>query len=124
VKSDKNKQLGDKLEQVKVDKSEVIERVGRAFKARLDSHFAQWTGGLPFKVIMSNYSYKAKALGMDVGELAQELEAKGFIKIINSPSGARYLFSGDCPLTETELMDWLSTQEQAKELSRAEKAKG
>ena len=100
-----------------VDQKKLSE-IGEEIKIRLTNHFKQWEAGLPFKLIMSAQSHKAKQLGLDVGALANELENQGFIKILNSPSGARFVFAGDCPLSLEEMKEWLQTEEMSKETAR------
>lgn len=92
-----------------------LEGIGKEIQKRLDKHFKQWGAGLPFKAIISNQAYRAKVLGMGVGELADRLEDEGFIKVLNTPNGARFIFSGDCPMTLDQMQDWLQEQEIKKE---------
>ncbi len=99
-------------------KAEAIASIGRGVKTRLKDHFKQWNGGLPYKTVISAETYRARRIGMEVGELASELETAGYIKIFNTPSGARYVFSGDCPLTIEEMQNWLQEQEVYKETER------
>lgn len=121
----KTKQLEDKMQtesaEVSADltREDNINKIGLEVKRRLDQHFKQWGGGLSFRTVMSNNSYKARNLGLEVGELAQLLEDKGYIKVINTPSGARFLFSSECPLSNDELADWLMTQELQKSADKA-----
>lgn len=105
-----------------MDKQELkneIERTGKSLQALLDSHFKQWQTGLPFKTVLSPYSTRAKTLGFGgVSELAQELEKQGFIKVLSSPSGKRFVFSTKCSMSKDEIHDWLQTQELMNETER------
>lgn len=97
---------------------EKVEQIGRDIRARLNTHFKQWNGGLPYRAIMSSQTYRAKAVGMLLGELSDTLEDQGFIKVVSTPSGARFVFAGDCGLTEDQMRDWLQEQEMVKEASK------
>lgn len=92
-----------------------IEQIGKEIQSRLNKHFEQWAGALQFRFVMSNQAYRAKALKIDVGTLANELEEMGFIKVLNTPSGQRFVFSGNCPWGMEEMQNWLQEQEIHKE---------
>lgn len=102
----------------KMEKQEnkfTIDDIGREINQRLSSHFNQWRAGLQFRFVMSSQAYRAKALGMDVGSMAHKLEESGYIKILNTPNGQRFVFAGDCPMTIEEMQNWLQEQEMIKE---------
>lgn len=95
-----------------------LTRLGTGIKAQLDSHFKQWNAGLPFKTIISKHSVKAKSMSLSVDELAMELEANGYIKVLSTPTGRRYVFSGTVPLEPDELNDLIQMQESIRESSK------
>ncbi len=107
---------------VKVDLGNEIERIGKGLKVYLSNHFKQYEAGLPFKVAISRHSAKAKSIGLSIDELAMELEEQGFIKVFSTPTGKRFVFSGDCPMTNAEVYEWIQDQESIrateKELSK------
>lgn len=102
-------------------KEAAIEQIGRDVQSRLKQYFEQWEGGLSFRAILSNYSVKASKLGFTTTEFANELMDRGFIKIFLTPSGSRFVFPGDCPLSLQEIQEWLHTQEVKKETDKEAK---
>jgi len=120
-KQTKGKTMDNQQEQASPTRKELVNQVGKSLQYRLNRHYEQWQAGLPFKTALSDQSYKAKAIGLTVADLAQELEEAGFIKVYNIPSGARFVFSGDCPASLDEIQEFLHSQEAAKEANKTMK---
>lgn len=98
-----------------VEQAEFIESTAENLKYRLKAQFKQWGGGLQFRAVMASKSVAAKKVGLTLDALTQILEDEGHIKVFNTPNGARYVFSGDCPLTDEEMQAWLQEQEIEKQ---------
>ncbi len=113
----KGLKTGDNVE-TSNNNAETLARLGVGIKAQLDSHFTQWNAGLPFKTIISKHSVKARSMSLTVDELAIALEKEGFIKVLSTPSGKRYVFSGSVPLEPNQLNDLIQAQEEIRELSK------
>lgn len=96
-------------------------KIGMDINKRLNKHFEQWGGGLQYKLILPHYASRAKRLGLSVTELSDALEEIGAIKVLNSPNGKRFIFSGDCQATPEEMNDWLQTQEMVREQNQEAK---
>lgn len=114
-----------KQKAVKMDKSEIkseVDKVGRNIQTQLESHFKQWQAGLPFRVVMSPYSARAKNLGFGgASEFSLELQELGYIKLFSSPAGRRFIFSGKCTLTDEEIVEWLQDQEMIRDAEKEHK---
>ena len=95
-----------------------LDTLGRGIKIYLDAQFSQWGTGLPFKVVFPKYGVKIKSLGLGMEEFVDELRKAGYVKLVQSPTGKRMFFSGDCPLTESEMT---AIQQDAEHTAREEK---
>lgn len=104
-----------KTDNEKTEKTMTLDEIGRETQLRLSKHFEQWKAGLQFRFVLSSQAYRAKALGMDVGTMSSELETRGYIKVLNTPSGQRFVFAGDCDWSLEEMQNWLQEQELFKE---------
>ena len=87
-----------------------IERIGEGLNRELSKHFNEWKAGMEFRFVLSAQGYRAKALGMDIGEFSDKLETLGYIKIVRTPKGQKFVFAGDCPWTLEEMQTWLMDQ--------------
>lgn len=114
----RNAKTKEKNMEKNLDNIDTINKIGNEINLRLANHFKQWGAGLQFRFIMSSQAYRAKNLGMDVGTLSNKLESMGYIKIMNTPSGQRFVFAGNCPWTTEEMMNWLQEQEMLKETQK------
>lgn len=106
------------MEKVEKKNKVTLDGVGKDIQRRLNGYFKQYGSGLEFRTVMSSQSYRAKALGMDVGELSDKLEAGGYIKVLWAPGGQRFVFSGTCPLSEEQMQEWLHDQEIMRETQK------
>jgi len=104
-----------KTDKDKTEKTMTLDEIGKETQLRLSKHFEQWKAGLQFRFVLSSQAYRAKALGMDVGAMSSELETLGYIKVLNTPSGQRFVFAGDCEWSNEEMQNWLQEQEMLKE---------
>lgn len=82
--------------------SAIVDRLGAELKTRLNNHFQNYQTCVAFKTLLSHKASIARKVGLSLTELSNELEERGYIKVIEMPSMARFLFSGDCPLTKDE----------------------
>lgn len=92
-----------------------IENIGKSLHSDLSEQFKEWQNGLEYRFVISSQAYRAKALGMDVTELALKLQEMGYIKILRTPKGKKFVFAGDCPWSREEMQSWLQEQEILKE---------
>jgi hypothetical protein len=99
-----------------------INRIGEDIKIHLNLQFKQWGTGLPFKTVFTKYSLKAKKLGYEVSMLSHVLQELGYIEIISTPSGKRWIFSKDSKLTP-EAMSEIVLSEEARLESEKEMRK-
>lgn len=97
---------------MKKDKSPImtIEKIGESLNRELNKHFDEWKAALEYRFVISSQGHRAKALGMDTGELADQLETLGYIKILRTPRGQKFVFAGDCPWSMEEMQTWLQDQ--------------
>jgi hypothetical protein len=102
-------------------KEKILSQIIRDVSSRLESHFEQWQGGLSFRAILSNYSVKAKKVGMTTSELADELVQRNAIRVYNTPSGARFVFAASCPLELSEIQEWLQLQDLKRNEEKAQR---
>jgi hypothetical protein len=93
-----------------------LREIGMEMQFRLKHQFDQWGTGLPFVSIISNKYHDAKRMGITVTKLAQILEEQGFIKVINTITGSRFVFSGDCDLTPNEMLSSILEQQIHKQV--------
>lgn len=109
-----------KLEKTKVEPTleQEIENLGTDTQTRLNKQFEQWGGGLMYRIAITSLSYDAKRIGLTLSQLATRLEDEGYIKIFNTPTGARWVFSGDCPMSHEEMQTWLQEQEMTNQTIR------
>ncbi len=114
------KQTKEKLmEKQEIDTQQIeFNRIGTGLRIQLNKHFEQWSAGLPYKTIMSPLSSKARLFSISLDELSEFLENNNFIKVRRTPQGKRFVFSGDCPLTNEELNNWVQDQEIQKEAEK------
>lgn len=87
-----------------------IERIGESLRRELTKHFNEWQSALEYRFVISSQGYRAKALGMDIGEFSDQLEKLGYIKILRTPRGQKFVFAGDCPWSLEEMQNWLQDQ--------------
>lgn len=99
----------------KVNEPMTLEKIGQSLNRELTKHFEEWQSGLEYRFVVSAQGYRAKALGMDTGEMADILETEGYIKVVRTPNGKKYVFAGDCPWSLEEMRNWLQEQEILKE---------
>ena len=92
-----------------------LERIGERLNIELNKHFDEWKAGMEYRFVLSAQGYRAKALGMDTSEFASRLVKLGYIKIVRTPKGQRFVFAGDCPFTTEEMHTWLMDQVYQKE---------
>lgn len=111
TKNKGNKKMEKEIE----NKPMTLDEIGETVQRDLDAQFDEWGNALEFRFVMSSQSYRAKQIGMDVGKLSHELEKAGYIKIVRTPKGQKFVFSGKCPLTKEEMQNWLQEQEIMKE---------
>jgi NAD-dependent DNA ligase len=111
----KNKKEGKMENTEKVIEPMTIETIGKNIHTELSEQFKDWQNGLEYRFVLSSQAYRAKALGMDVTELAQRLQEMGYIKILRTPKGKKFVFAGDCPWSREEMQSWLQEQEILKE---------
>ncbi len=104
-----------KMKKTKSAEPMSLERIGENLNKELTSFFNEWRGGMEFRFVLSAQGYRAKALGMDISEFTNRLEDLGYIKVVRTPKGQRFVFAGDCPFTTEEMHTWLMDQVYQKE---------
>jgi hypothetical protein len=102
-------------------KDREINLIGRAIKSRLDMHNSQWQGGLLYKIILSPLATRVRKIGMDTTELATELQKRGYLRVIGTPDGSRYVFSGTSEMTPDEMLEWVIQREEDRRTIRDHK---
>lgn len=98
------------------EQKERVERIGIEMQESLDQQFDQWGMGLPFKAVLSNKYHDAKKLEMTVTQLGNLLEKLGYIQVMRTMSGARYVFSTNSKLTPNEMLNSIYEQEKNRKL--------
>ena len=110
--------MKETIELTQKEKKELIEQIGEGLQHDLDRHFKQWEGGLPFKAFLSQKWHQAAKVGLNVSNLANTLEKMGYIKILSTPKGKRFIFSGSCKWTLNEIQEWIQLQESIHEAEK------
>lgn len=80
-----------------------VARKGASIQKQLTEHYAQWASGMEYRNIFPPLSKQIKGMGLSIMEFAYMLQDEGFIKLVNTPSGKKYVYAGDCPLTNEEI---------------------
>lgn len=88
-----------------------IKKIGEDIKIHLNLQYKQWGTGLPFKIVFTKYSAKAKKLGYELSMLSHILQEMGYIELISTPSGKRWVFSKDSKLTLDEMSEKVLSEE-------------
>lgn len=94
-----------------------IHMIGRGSKIVLDNHYRDWATGLPFTAIMSKHAKISNKMGLSLDELVEILIEEKYIKISRTPGGLRMVFSGECKLSNDEMLEEVRQfmfQEEAK----------
>jgi hypothetical protein len=91
--------------------NEEINKIGEDIKVHLNLQFKQWGTGLPFKTVFTKYSTKAKKLGYEVSMLSHVLQEMGYIEVISTPSGKRWIFSKDSKLDQERMLELVLSEE-------------
>jgi hypothetical protein len=90
--------------EIDTEREAFTHKVGEEIRERLDyRHKKDPDSPLPFRAVMSCKGAAAKKAGyLSVTSLASRLEDLGYIFVYEVPSGARYVYSGNCKLTDDE----------------------
>ena len=96
-----------------IDVESELDRYGRSVKIELDSFYAQWKSALPYQRVLTKYSTSAKKLGLALTEFTQELENRGYLKVVMTPNNKRYVISSEHGLTHEDLADLLMSLEDS-----------
>lgn len=100
------------------DINDEIKRIGEDIKVHLNLQFAQWQTGLPFKIVFTKYSSKAKKLGYELSMLSHVLQKMGYIEIVSTPSGKRWIFSKESNLSPDRMLELVLSEEARIESER------
>ncbi len=114
----KDKQTEMRQMENQTDMEHEIEMIGSGLLKKLNKHYEQWECGLPYKTVLSPFSPKAKSMGLALDDLSEKLEDEKYIKVFSTPNGKRFVFSGDCPLSNEEIRNWIQDQEVQKETEK------
>ena len=97
---------------------EEVKKIGEDIKVHLDLQYKQWKTGLPFKTVFTKYSSKAKKLGYELSMLSHTLQQMGYIEIVSTPSGKRWIFSKKSNLSLDTMLEIVLSEEARIESDR------
>lgn len=106
------------MDQEQQQNLEEVKKIGEDIKIHLNMQYKQWQTGLPFKIVFTKYSTKAKKLGYELSKLSDTLYKMGYIEIVLTPSGKRWVFSKESNLSHDRMLELVLSEEARIESDR------
>ncbi len=88
------------------------EFVAAKVKNQIDQYNEQWNSGIAYRAFFARFANDIKRTGIAQSDFVLKLGIDGIIKIVYTPGGLRYVFSGSCSLSPDELSSHAGTLER------------